>query len=506
MQWSLEDVYKKQVRGKIPPRQHLRVLGESIAWGPANIESDLNKLVGQQVVKTEDGKKFVRDPSLPESEWTEVDAAEASELFNKLYQDCKKAPDPKICFQRLMSRTATSSLVDDFENFLTSDRKAWKNAAAYSKELANKMTDHAARDSDKVQKLKDFLKNPDSHPEFPANPDGNLITDFNKVKGFEIDKEVVKSLMTHSSVDERKRGVGMAELGMSLLFKNIGSATGAGDLAVLGIGDPGRREGFEIKGHGAILGDQPEAHAVEWDLLKYFDIVQSKERPDQFKVEGVGEDGGDKVYGVGQFAYALADIYNSLCDKGSKENFKNRFKEILFDTEGKHKFEGEGMDAVKEVYDEIVWTNGDAINSGIGLMNFVRYASKEQFTHFLVHDFGEQGLPDREGHVKASKPKNEGGYVYVTGTPKQMADELRGRAYFEPIKPNNLRPRILAAEPTGKRYSKGEYERGRCNKLGRFIGKESRKKSGQDIRRISVLPGSGASDEEIEKHIDELST
>ena len=28
MQWSLEDIYKKQVRGNIPPRKHLRVLGE----------------------------------------------------------------------------------------------------------------------------------------------------------------------------------------------------------------------------------------------------------------------------------------------------------------------------------------------------------------------------------------------------------------------------------------------------------------------------------------------
>ena len=30
MQWSLEDIYKKQVRGNIPPRRHLRVLGEEV--------------------------------------------------------------------------------------------------------------------------------------------------------------------------------------------------------------------------------------------------------------------------------------------------------------------------------------------------------------------------------------------------------------------------------------------------------------------------------------------
>ena len=28
MQWSLEDIYKKQVRGNIPRRKHLHVLGE----------------------------------------------------------------------------------------------------------------------------------------------------------------------------------------------------------------------------------------------------------------------------------------------------------------------------------------------------------------------------------------------------------------------------------------------------------------------------------------------
>ena len=29
MQWSLADIYKKQVRGEILPRKHLRVLGEA---------------------------------------------------------------------------------------------------------------------------------------------------------------------------------------------------------------------------------------------------------------------------------------------------------------------------------------------------------------------------------------------------------------------------------------------------------------------------------------------
>ena len=30
MDWSLEKIYTQQVRGKIPPRRHLRVLGEAV--------------------------------------------------------------------------------------------------------------------------------------------------------------------------------------------------------------------------------------------------------------------------------------------------------------------------------------------------------------------------------------------------------------------------------------------------------------------------------------------
>ena len=44
MQWSLEDIYKKQVRGKIPPRKHLRVLGEaqiSLNWDEEGKEDEV---------------------------------------------------------------------------------------------------------------------------------------------------------------------------------------------------------------------------------------------------------------------------------------------------------------------------------------------------------------------------------------------------------------------------------------------------------------------------------
>ena len=44
MQWSLEDIYKKQVRGNIPPRKHLRVLGEAqitLSYDEEGIEDEV---------------------------------------------------------------------------------------------------------------------------------------------------------------------------------------------------------------------------------------------------------------------------------------------------------------------------------------------------------------------------------------------------------------------------------------------------------------------------------
>jgi len=49
MQWSLEDIYKKQVCGKIPPRRHLRVLGEAlvtIEFGDKKVDEDGKAIPG----------------------------------------------------------------------------------------------------------------------------------------------------------------------------------------------------------------------------------------------------------------------------------------------------------------------------------------------------------------------------------------------------------------------------------------------------------------------------
>jgi len=68
MQWSLEDIYKKQVCGKIPPRRHLRVLGEDVE---EQAEPDIDTLKAE-IQQAVDGLKL-------------EDIKEAQYLLNQIY-------------------------------------------------------------------------------------------------------------------------------------------------------------------------------------------------------------------------------------------------------------------------------------------------------------------------------------------------------------------------------------------------------------------------------------
>ena len=70
-------------------------------------------------------------------------------------------------------------------------------------------------------------------------------------------------------------------------------------------------------------------------------------------------------------------------------------------------------------------------------MNFIRYATKEGFTHFLAHDMGQKS---KKGVIQFI---GVGEYIYVKGTPGEMADALiEAGATFERVTFNNMRPRI----------------------------------------------------------------
>ena len=94
----------------------------------------------------------------------------------------------------------------------------------------------------------------------------------------------------------------MGEVGMSLLFKNVGSSTaGKGDLSING-------EEFEIKGEGATLGEKP---------ILLSNSINDKLGPFGIKVlggrSGIEFDG--KKYAMNQFSNVIADAYNSTENK-----------------------------------------------------------------------------------------------------------------------------------------------------------------------------------------------
>ena len=537
MQWSLEDIYKKQVRGNIPPRKHLDVLGEaklvidlgdgvvketevdkkaaaelanSYNWVDVGREKSIKDILDKDI-KVDGDRVYYnrRGPDgkfLDQDQWKVTDKEMAKKMFNDIFDKCKNSADPAKCYQRLMTGVGTSSIIGTFNDFLTNDFKQWNHKAVpkYSEELAALIAPHAGRGSDKVEKLDNFLKNIDSHPTFEttSREKGNLIKDFKKIKDFDISQDVIKSLMSHTGQDERKRGVGMAELGMSLLFKNIGSATGAGDLAVLGIGEPDSREGFEIKGHGAILGDQPEKFKLGFNLLAPFGITAGKGKTGT--VNALVVKGSDKKYILKDLAEALADVYNNvekldLPDIKSQEEFKEAFKDVLFNAEGKHTFTTKGGEDV--IYDQINFSNPQSINTGIGLMNFARYAAKEGFTHFMAHDFGTVGetYDGEGGPPRGNEPKNTGEYVYVTGTPYEMAQQLGGFGKtigFENISPSNVRPRI-GLTPTSIRYTSSQVEEMGLDPLD--IPKKDYRVPEKMYGRPSVLSLKDLSDEQIQQ-------
>ena len=115
----------------------------------------------------------------------------------------------------------------------------------FSKEIQDLIEDLPKNE---IDDFINYLQNEDSKIDFPTNTKGNLFKTLTKTG---VPDEVINKVIYHTSQDEGKRGVGMGEVGMSLLFKNIGSSTaGKGDLSING-------EEFEIKGEGATLGDKP---------------------------------------------------------------------------------------------------------------------------------------------------------------------------------------------------------------------------------------------------------
>ena len=336
--------------------------------------------------------KTLVESQLQEQEETKITKNDLINLINDLDLD-----DGQIT--KLFNRTKNFTTYRPIKQTL--DRKNYNKIILkkFSKEIQDLIEDLPKNEVDEFIK---YLQDVESKSSFPTSTKGNLFTALAKTG---VPDEVVSKIVYHTSQDEGKRGVGMGEVGMSLLFKNVGASTaGKGDLSIDG-------EEFEIKGEGATLGDKPAGFPIDMDKLEPFGLTRNAK----------GYQAGDKtITNNNQFAFALAEAYKQTEDK---KGFKEAVRDSLTNDVGL----GIGVNAL---FNDIDFTDPSSIQTNIALMNFVRYADKEGFGHFLAHDFGSKG-------------PNTGEYIYVKGSPEDMAKQLKqAGAKFEKLAYNNLRPRI----------------------------------------------------------------
>ena len=253
-------------------------------------------------------------------------------------------------------------------------------------------------DNKERDKLIAYLQNPTV--EFGKSPDGNLYTDFEKipVKGLPYEAVVRATFQ-----DERQLGVGMGEVAMAMFFKNVKSSPGGGDLFI-------DNSKFEVKGYNAKLDRDP-----------------SKFKADPEDIKKLGFDKFTK----GKFGEALQDAY---AQSKNKDQWIVDFKKMLANGPELP------MDAINTRVNKIDWNDVDSIIRNVGLINFIRYADAEGFTHFIVHDTGS----------KNKKAIGNGQYVYVSGSPEDMAQDLYDAdVQFQGIHPNLVGgPRMTYSKQT----------------------------------------------------------
>jgi hypothetical protein len=395
MDWSLEKIYKEQVSGNVPQRRHLRVLGEE---------------------NTEQEKKFIvytRD--------------KIKELIDNLDIDDADPKQLKALYKRIHNFTAYRPL----KKTVTEKGYHPDIIKKYSREIQNLIEDLDPEDS-KI--FIDYIKNPNKQHEFPRNVKGNLYT---ILKNTGIPDSVVRKIVTHTTQDEKKLGVGMGEVGLALIFKDIeNTKEGKGDLSIR-VGNT--FEPFEIKGEGATLGVKPDDLIPSKNMYLGFPGQPGSYFTDfglTHSENGKGYKVNNELVGVGKnqdFAEALSETYKQTDDK---QGFKEELKRLLIDLP---KLDPSAIDYMMQKID---FNNSQSIQSNIALINFITYAKKHGFTNFLAHDFGTEKYTKTGKRASSSAPMS-GDYLYVRGTPEQMADSLlQNKVKFEKIKHNNLNPRV----------------------------------------------------------------
>ena len=339
---------------------------------------------------------------------------ELERVFNKISPEVAEkleinTPEGKReALNMVLNKRAKSKILDILA------KKDWhaKIVPPWSKELAGLIEDIPEDDR---ETFLTYIEDESKQQTFPKTRDGNFESLLNQTK---INPSIINRIIRFTSQDEKKLGVGMGEVALAMFFKNISSSTGKGDLTLNG-GE------FEIKGFNATLGEKPGDFKVDPNKIKKLGIeletgkvkLKSGKSQNYSRIVVDGEQ-----FEPGKLPALLSKKYENSTNK---EQFEEDLKDILLNDIKL----GIGVEAR---FDKIDFSDINSINKNIALMNFIRYATKEGFTHFLTHDYGG-----------ASAAPDNGEYVYVSGTPESMADQLfDSDAYFQGIGVTNLRPRI----------------------------------------------------------------
>ena len=178
MQWSLENIYKKQVRGKIPPRRHLRVLGEATFDEVIVMLNDLNdKGLLENDVELEYIKKYLT-----------------------------KRPYEKSLVAYLRSKNLNERTIDE-GNIL---------------EIIVKVLS----DNKDLEAYDNYIQNPQPFRNV-VERSGNLIDVISDISGLK--RETARELVNLKGT-ESSRGVGKGEMAMAAIFSDVKMAEGKGDL------------------------------------------------------------------------------------------------------------------------------------------------------------------------------------------------------------------------------------------------------------------------------------
>ena len=96
----------------------------------------------------------------------------------------------------------------------------------------------------------------------------------------------------------------------------------------------------------------------------------------------------------------------------------------------------------------------------------------------MVHDFGSRGKATKTDlGFSPSSAANSGEYVYVSGSPLEMAQQISDQPeiYFQPISFSNARPKVGLETLGGQEFGVPQGQR------RKFVA-EIKKKSGEEIQ------------------------